>query len=118
MIWRGGPEPKPWRKLTKKDGEYDLAELAEALRAYQAESGRAAFLGLMEDVEPPEPLTGERLAAETVGYPGAIHHKHTPSDPDRGQAVDWIGCLMATVAIVSVLGLVPLWLAVFLRYFV
>jgi serine/threonine protein kinase len=93
------------------------AEMAEALRAYTAESGRAALLGLLEDVAPPERLAGESLAAETVGHPADAHRKETALKPDRGQLVDWTGCLLATVAIVAVLGLVPLWLAVFLRYF-
>jgi serine/threonine protein kinase len=94
------------------------AEMAEALKEYRTDSGRAGLPEVIHDTEPPEHLAGEGWAVETVGHPSAVLGEQAALEPDRGQLVDWIGCLMATVAIVAVLGLVPLWLAVFLRYFV
>jgi hypothetical protein len=38
-------------------------------------------------------------------------------EAEQGQGLDLLGCLMACLAIVAVLGLISLWLAVFLRYF-
>jgi serine/threonine protein kinase len=88
------------------------SELAEALRSYQAQSSRAAFVGPSAPVEPPEALTHDRLETGTAAHPGALS-----VEEEQGQGLDLLGCLMACMATVAVLGLIPLWLAVFLRYF-
>jgi hypothetical protein len=87
-------------------------ELADALRSYQAQSSRSALVHPPAPAEPPEALTRDHLETGTVSYPGA------PSvEEEQVQGLDLLGCLMACMATVAVLGLIPLWLAVFLRYF-
>jgi serine/threonine protein kinase len=87
-------------------------ELAEALRSYQAQSSRVAFVGPSLPVEPPEVLPHDRLQTGMVAHPAA-----PSSEEGQSQGLDLLGCLLASMATVAVLGLIPLWLAVFLRYF-
>lgn len=81
-------------------------DLKEALAEYRRESGKLEFLELVEAEERAAALEREATAAEVEAYPA-----EQPAGPD------WVGCLMGVVALVAVLGLIPLWVTVFLRYF-
>lgn len=94
------------------------SELADALRAYRSSSGRKLLVDRAEAAGPWPPFTPAQLETPTLVYPGPVSHEAAPAREDRSQALDWVGCLMTLVAAVAVLGLIPLWLAVFLRYFV
>jgi serine/threonine protein kinase len=93
-------------------------ELAEALRAYQSSSGKAFLADRREAVEPWEPSVPDQWEMPTAPHPAAARHEAAPAARERSRGLDWLGCLMTMVAVVAVLGLIPLWLAVFLRYFV
>jgi serine/threonine protein kinase len=94
------------------------SELADALRAYQSSSARTLLVDHTEAAGPWQPSTADQLETPTPAYPTAAPREAAPARQDRSQGLDWVGCLMAMVAVVAVLGLIPLWLAVFLRYFV
>jgi serine/threonine-protein kinase len=93
-------------------------ELADALRAYQGSSGRPLLADRPEAAGPWHPSAPDALEAPAPAYPRAAPLEAAPARRDRSQGLDWLGCLMTLVAAVAVLGLIPLWLAVFLRYFV
>jgi serine/threonine protein kinase len=90
--------------------------LAEALRGYQQDSARKAF---EEGILPEEPV------AHAEGIRGSVEDEARVWSAAAGSAyseerpalqIDWAGCLLGIGAFVSVLGLIPLWLAVYLRY--
>ena len=81
-------------------------DLKEALAEYRRESSKLEFLELVEAEERAAALEREATATEVEAYPA-----EQPAGPD------WVGCLIGVVALVAVLGLIPLWVTVFLRYF-
>jgi serine/threonine-protein kinase len=93
-------------------------ELAEALRAYESSSGRALLADRPEGAGPRQPSTPDEPEIFSPAYPRAAPLESVSAGEDQGRHLDWVGCLMMLVAAVAVLGLIPLWLAVFLRYFV
>jgi serine/threonine protein kinase len=105
--------------LSKTSGSrYRTAnELAMALGDYQSGSSRAEFLAHLPPDEPPESSAGQDRAIPYESRPAPAVQRPEPSPETRGPVLDWAGCVLGLVAVVAVLGLVPLWLAVFLRYF-
>jgi serine/threonine protein kinase len=92
-------------------------ELADALRAYQGSSSRALLADRPEAAGPWLPSAPDRLDMPIPARSRTAPLESAPAREDEGRGLDWVGCLMMLVAAVAVLGLIPLWLAVFLRYF-
>jgi serine/threonine protein kinase len=92
------------------------SDLALALRDYQRGSAArelvegtvlegAAEIGIPPD-RWPEEMSYQRVAETEAAHSGQTARL----------GIDWLGCLVGMAALVAVLGLVPLWLAVYLRY--
>jgi serine/threonine protein kinase len=81
-------------------------DLKEALAEYRRESSKLEFLELVEAEERAAALERESVAAEVEAYPA-----------EQAAGPDLVGCLIGVAALVAVLGLIPLWVTVFLRYF-
>ena len=92
-------------------------DLAEALCQYQSRSSREEFLRHPAPERPPEPAYQEQRPPSPTPPPAMPREQHEPVVEEPGAGLDWPGCLLGVVSAVAVLGLVPLWLAVFLRYF-
>ena len=98
-------------------GRYRTAgDLAEALDQYSHgtareelvdQIGEEAPVGRLADVQP-----------GTAAGPWGLDAGPEVAHPEEGRrfGVDWVGCSMGVAAIVALLGLIPLWLAVYLRY--
>jgi serine/threonine protein kinase len=90
--------------------------LAEALRGYQQDSAMKAFEdGILAD-EPVAYVESSRGSAEDETRPWSVAAAPAYAEERPDLQVDWAGCLLGIGALVSVLGLIPLWLAVYLRY--
>lgn len=90
--------------------------LAEALRGYQQDSAMKAFEdGILAD-EPVAYVESSRGSAEDETRPWSVAAAPAYAEEHPDLQVDWAGCLLGIGALVSVLGLIPLWLAVYLRY--
>ncbi len=81
-------------------------DLEEALTEYRRESGKLEFLERVEAEERAAAVEPEPTPIEVGAYPA-----------DQPSGLDPLGCLIGVVALVSLLGLIPLWVTVFLRYF-
>jgi serine/threonine protein kinase len=101
---------------TSADRYRTASDLSLALRDYRGGSAAHEFV---------EGTVAE--ASAQIGTPPALWPEEMPyqrvaeaetAPPVRGGplAIDWLGCLVGMAALVAVLGLVPLWLAVYLRY--
>jgi len=92
--------------------------LKEALETYRRQSGSLELVERIRAEEerpvPPDALTQQEMEA----HRRAMGAMMTPS-PAAGQnaGLDWVGCLVGMIAFMAVLGLIPLWVTVFLRYF-
>lgn len=91
--------------------------LAEALRGYQRDSARKAFDERILAQEPVVYVEDSRVRAEDEARVWSTAADSAYEEERPTFQVDWAGCLLGIGALVSVLGLVPLWLAVYLRYF-
>ena len=92
------------------------ADLAATLRDYWQASARAE---LASAAVPPEPPEARRATPEPAVADGYVRGDSTGPmyfEEGAGFAIDWVGCIMGMAALVAVLGLIPLWLAVYLRY--
>jgi len=81
-------------------------DLEEALAEYRRQSSKLEFLELVEAEERAAALEREAITTEVGAHPAA-----------QPSGLDWVGCLIGLVAFVAILGLIPLWVTVFLRYF-
>jgi len=91
-------------------------ELAAALQDYLSRSGLQDFLHKPAPQVPPEPpIEEERPSPPFVGVPPTEQYDDVQREARPGPDVP--GCMIAIIATVAVLGLIPLWLVVYLRYF-
>jgi len=90
--------------------------LAEALRGYEEDSAMKAFEEGIQAKEPIVSAEGRRGSArdEARVWRATAASSYEEEHPDL--QLDWAGCLLGIGAVVTVLGLIPLWLAVYLRY--
>lgn len=92
------------------------SDLAATLRDYWRESARTELAAVAVPLEPVE----SRRFAPGLPEDGAYQRtaEEGPAFAEKGSSlgIDWLGCIMGMAALVAVLGLVPLWLAVYLRY--
>lgn len=108
------------RALAKTSTErYRTADaLEEALESYRRQSGTLEFVERLREEE------ARRTLAPTVTEDEVEAHRGPPTQegisPDmatQAAGPDGVGCILGAVAFLAILGLIPLWLAVFLRYF-
>jgi len=92
-------------------------ELASALRDYLSRSGRQEFIRHPVPEGPPEPLTEEERRPSPDFVRATPKEQYESVHDEARPGLDLPGCMIGIVAVVAVLGLIPLWLAVFLRYF-
>jgi serine/threonine protein kinase len=92
------------------------SDLAAALRDYRGVSVAQEFVdatvaeGSAEIGIPPD------RRWEGTAYRWTSDAEPSPADQSAGLRIDWLGCVVSMAALVAVLGLIPLWLAVYLRY--
>jgi serine/threonine protein kinase len=92
-------------------------DFADALQEYQSRSGREEFVRPRSPDRPPEPMIQEPRPPSPQPPEALPAERSEPLLPEPSPGLDWPGCLLGVVSVVAVLGLIPLWLAVFLRYF-
>jgi serine/threonine-protein kinase len=79
--------------------------LEEALETYRRQSGRLELVERIRDQE----IEADRVPVGAMRAP--------PPAVGQNAGLDWVGCLVGMIAFMAVLGLIPLWVTVFLRYF-
>jgi serine/threonine protein kinase len=92
-------------------------DFADALQEYQSRSGREEFILPRTPERPPEPAIQEPRPQPPESPQALPVERSEPPLPEPSPGLDLPGCLLGVVSVVAVLGLIPLWLAVFLRYF-
>ena len=109
------------RKILAKEpaARYRTADqLGHILRSYRdlGEQATGSAMSLDDAADSQETIVTQAHATK-VGAPKAdtpTHVSYAPIDYDQG--VDWLAYLLGGVALLAVLGLIPLWLFVYLRY--
>lgn len=92
-------------------------ELAAALRDYLSRSGLQDFVRKPAPQVPPEPLLEEERRPSPPFGRVLPKGQYQAIQEEARPGLDVPGCMIGIIATVAVLGLIPLWLAVFLRYF-
>lgn len=80
--------------------------LREALESYRRQSRKVEFV---ERVREEEQVEVHRRSVAVTPIPSPAASQLT--------GPDWVGCLLGMMAFMAVLGLIPLWVTVYLRYF-
>jgi serine/threonine protein kinase len=93
------------------------SDLARALRDFQHESATREFMEAVPIEEAAAAEVTVRGRAEEAAYPWPAHAEFVEIEEGGRFRLDVLGCLVAIAALVATLGLIPLWLAVYLRYF-
>lgn len=92
------------------------SDLAATLREYWRESARTELAAAAVPLEPPEARRIAPGLPEDGAYPRSAEEDLAFAEESSSLGIDWPGCIMGMAALVAVLGLIPLWLAVYLRY--
>ena len=92
------------------------SDLAATLREYWRESARTELAAAAVPLEPPETRGIAPGLPEDGAYPRSAEDGPAFAEESSGLGIDWLGCIMGMAALMAVLGLIPLWLAVYLRY--
>ena len=93
------------------------SDLAQALRDFQRESATREFMEAVQIDEVAVAGMGVRGRPEDDAYSWPIDAESVGAEEGARLPIDFLGCLVGIVALVATLGLIPLWLAVYLRYF-
>ncbi len=101
---------------TSADRYRTASDLALALRDYRRGSAARELVEATVLEEAAEIGTSADRWPEEMSYQRAAETEEARSDQAARLGIDWLGCLVGMAALVAVLGLVPLWLAVYLRY--
>jgi serine/threonine protein kinase len=98
-------------------GRYRTAsDLAAALRDYRSESATKDFVeGTVVEGSAEIGIPHDRWREET-SYQWVADAEPAYARQGARLGIDWVGCVVGLATLVAVLGLVPLWLAVYLRY--
>jgi serine/threonine protein kinase len=92
------------------------SDLAAALRDYQRGSAaRELVEGTVPEGSAETGMAPDRWPEE-MSYQRVGEEEAAQAGPGARFGIDWLGCLVGMAALVAVLGLIPLWLAVYLRY--
>ncbi|TKJ31497.1 MAG: hypothetical protein CEE40_01550 [Chloroflexi bacterium B3_Chlor] len=94
------------------------SDLEEALNGYRRQRGKIELLERIGPEERPASSGRHQMDREIRAHPRGVAEEKVPSSRAMQRSgLDWVGCIMGAVALVAILGLIPLWLSVFLRYF-
>ena len=101
---------------TSPDRYRAASDLAAALRDYRSESATKEFLeGTVVEGPAEIGIPHDRWREET-SYQWVADAEPAHAGQNAHLGIDWVGCVVGMAALVAVLGLIPLWLAVYLRY--
>jgi hypothetical protein len=92
------------------------ADLAHALRDFQRESATTELMDAVQIEGASASGMGVRGRPEEGTYPWPLDAESAGAEEGARLPIDFLGCLVAMAALVATLGLIPLWLAVYLRY--
>jgi serine/threonine protein kinase len=93
------------------------ADLAHALRDFQRESATKELMEAIQIEEVSASGMGVKARPEERIRPWPVGAESAAAEEGTRLPIDFLGCLVAMAALVATLGLIPLWLAVYLRYF-
>lgn len=94
------------------------SDMEEALDGYRRQRGKIELLERIGPEERAATLGRRRMDREISAHPrGVAKEKVVSGQAMQRSGPDSVGCVMGVVALVAVLGLIPLWVTVFLRYF-
>jgi serine/threonine protein kinase len=93
------------------------SDLAQALREFQRESATREFMESVQADEATVAGVGARGRPEEDAYSWPVQAESVGPEEGARLPIDLLGCLVGIMALVATLGLIPLWLAVYLRYF-
>jgi len=102
---------------TSKDRYRTGSDLAHALRDFQRESATKEFMEAVQVEEATATGMGVHGRPEDGARPWPVDTKSVGAEEGARLPIDFLGCLVGILALVATLGLIPLWLAVYLRYF-
>jgi hypothetical protein len=93
------------------------SDLAQALHDFQRESATREFMEAVQIDEAATAGLGVPGRPEENAYSWPVDAESVGAEEGARLPIDFPGCLVGIVALVATLGLIPLWLAVYLRYF-
>jgi serine/threonine-protein kinase len=93
------------------------SDLAQALRDFQREKATREFMEAVQIDEAAAAGLGVPGRPEDDAYSRPVDAESVGAEEGARLPIDFPGCLVGIVALVATLGLIPLWLAVYLRYF-
>jgi serine/threonine protein kinase len=102
---------------TSKERYRTGADLAQALRDFQRESATREFMEAVQTEQAAAAAVGVRGRPEEDAFSWPVDAESAGAEEGARLPIDFLGCLVAIAAVVATLGLIPLWLAVYLRYF-
>jgi serine/threonine protein kinase len=102
---------------TSTDRYRSGSDLAQALRGFQRESATREFMEAVQIEEAAAAGMGVRRHQADGAPSWPVDAGSAGADEGARLPIDFLGCLVGIVALVATLGLIPLWLAVYLRYF-
>jgi len=101
---------------TSADRYRTASDLAAALRDYRGVSATKEFVeGTVVEGSAEIGIPPGRWREE-MSYQWVADAEPAHAGQSARLGIDWVGCIVGMAALVAVLGLIPLWLAVYLRY--